>query len=216
MPMIRKTMIRNNGARKLLSACLVGAALCVTGCVNKQMVGNDSTVQGTLQVCSSCHGLEGRSQNSTFPNLAGQQHDYLVAQLQAFRGKTRADPHAHTYMWGMAAKLDDATIEGVAKFFAAQTPAAGTAQDPALVVAGAEIAKSGIPAENVPACISCHGDTLGGAFAIPRLAGQHREYISNQLEAFQVNSRANEMMHANAKNLTAQQIRAVSAYLASL
>jgi len=198
------------------SAGLAAMALGMAGCINKQGVGNDTTVQGTLQVCSSCHGLEGRSENSTFPNLAGQQHDYLVAQLHAFRDKTRADPHAHTYMWGMAAKLDDATIEGVAKFFAAQTPAAGTAQDPALVVAGAEIAKTGIAAEDVPACISCHGDTLTGAFAIPRLAGQHREYITNQLQAFQVNSRANEMMHANAKNLTAQQIRAISAYLASL
>jgi len=209
-------MIRKTKARMLWRAGLAGAMLCVAGCIDKQTVGNNASVQGTLQVCSSCHGLEGRSQNATFPDLAGQQHDYLVTQLHAFRDKTRADPHAHTYMWGMAAKLSDTTIEGVAKFFAAQTPAAGTAQNPALVLAGAEIAKSGIAAEDVPACVACHGDTLAGAAAIPRLAGQHREYIANQLQAFQVNSRANEMMHANAKNLTPQQIRAISAYLASL
>ena len=216
--MFRKPMTRKLPARAVLirSAWLAVAALGLAGCIDKQTVGNDSTVRGTLQVCSSCHGMEGRSQNATFPNLAGQQHDYLVAQLHAFRDKTRADPHAHTYMWGMAAKLDDATIEGVAKFFAAQTPATGTSQDPALVVAGAEIAKSGIAAEAVPACTACHGDALAGAATVPRLAGQHREYLGNQLQAFQVNSRANEMMHQNAKNLTPQQIRAVTAYLASL
>jgi cytochrome c553 len=195
---------------------LVFAGLSLSGCMTKQTVGNSDTVAGTVHVCSSCHGMEGRSENPTFPILAGQQHDYLVAQLHAFRDKTRADPHAHTYMWGMAAKLDDKTIDGVATFFAAQTPAPGEPQDPALVVAGAAIVKNGIPAQDVPACSACHGDNAGGNSAIPRLAGQHREYLAGQLEAFQINSRANEMMHANAKNLTPQEIREVTAYLASL
>src|ERR1700693_2114843 len=53
-------------------------------------------VAGTVHVCSSCHGPGGRSTSSTFPRLAGQQKDYLVAQLQAFRDKTRADPPAQT------------------------------------------------------------------------------------------------------------------------
>ena len=85
----------------------------------------DTTVAGTVHVCSSCHGPEGRSISPTFPRLAGQQKDYLVAQLQAFRDKTRADPHAQTYMWGMAARLSDPTIDGIAAYYAAQTPVAG-------------------------------------------------------------------------------------------
>ncbi len=202
--------------RMLSTVVIVAASLSLGGCITKQTVGNSDTVAGTVQVCSSCHGLEGRSENPTFPILAGQQHDYLVAQLHAFRDKTRADPHAHTYMWGMAAKLDDKTIEGVATYFAAQKPAVGEPQDPALVVAGAAIVKSGIPAQDVPACSACHGDNAGGNGAIPRLASQHRQYLADQLQAFQVNSRANEMMHANAKNLTPQEIREVTAYLASL
>ena len=198
------------------AALLVAASLALSGCITKQIVGNDSTVQGTVQVCSSCHGLAGRSENPTFPILAAQQHDYLVVQLKAFRDKTRADPHAHTYMWGMAAKLSDATIEGVATFFAAQTPAPGRRQDPALVAGGAAIFKSGITASDVPACSACHGDTALGNGPIPRLAGQHKSYIVDQLKAFQTNSRANEMMHANAKNLSAQEIAELAAYLATL
>src|ERR1700678_1805698 len=196
-----------------VAAALAAAGLVRSGCITKQIVGNDPTVQGTVQVCSSCHGLEGRSENPTFPILAAQQHDYLVAQLKAFRDKTRADPHAHTYMWGMAAKLSDSTIDGVATFFAAQAPAPGREQDPALVAGGAAIYKSGITAREVPACSACHGDTAVGNSTIPRLAGQHQIYIVDQLQAFQTNSRANEMMHANAKNLSAQEIRELAAYL---
>jgi cytochrome c553 len=195
---------------------LAAACLALSACMTKQTLGNNDTVAGTLHVCSSCHGFAGRSENPTFPVLAGQQHDYLVAQLHAFRDKTRADPHAHTYMWGMAAKLDDATIDGVATFFSRQAPAPGEPQDAALVVAGAAIVKNGLAATDVPACSACHGDAAQGNGPIPRLAGQHRRYLEDQLEAFQTNSRANEMMHANAKNLTPQEIREVTAYLASL
>ncbi len=185
------------------------------GCITKQTVGHDSTVQGTVQVCASCHGLEGHSLNATFPILAAQQHDYLVAQLKAFRDKTRADPHAHTYMWGMAAKLSDATIDGVATYYSGQAAVPGTPQDPVLVAGGSVIYKSGVKAREVPACGDCHGDTATGNSAIPRLAGQHRAYIAGQLQAFQINSRANEMMHENAKNLSAQEIDELSAYVAA-
>jgi cytochrome c553 len=198
------------------AALLIAAGLALFGCVTKQYVGNSPTVEGTVQVCSSCHGFEGRSENPRFPILAAQQHDYLVAQLKSFRDKTRADPHAHTYMWGMAAKLSDATIDGVATFYSKQAPAPGREQDPALVAGGAAIFKSGIAAREVPACSACHGDTGLGNSTIPRLAGQHQTYIIDQLQAFQINSRNNELMHANAKNLSAQEIRELAAYVATL
>jgi cytochrome c553 len=187
----------------------------LAGCMTKQTVGNDATIAGTVQVCSSCHGLEGRNGNPNFPILAGQRHDYLVAQLKAFRGKTRADPHAHTYMWGMAAKLTDSTIDGVATYYASQKPEPGTVQNSALVAAGQPIYKNGVAATNVPACGDCHGDTAAGTGEIPRLASQHKQYLVDQLSAFKTNTRANEMMHANALNLTPQDIQALSAYLAS-
>src|ERR1700719_778281 len=104
-------------------------ALAVAGCGGPGPPGSgsaDSTVAGTVQVCSSCHGPDGRSISPTFPRLAGQQKDYLVAQLQAFRDKTRADQHAKTYMWGMAARLSDPLIEGIAAYYSSQPAVAGT------------------------------------------------------------------------------------------
>jgi cytochrome c553 len=203
-------------ASPVLCALLLAACLCLPGCLNKKTLGNDASLQATLQVCSTCHGFEGRSSSPVFPVLAGQQHDYLVTQLQTFRNKSRADQNAHVYMWGVAANLDDAMIESVASYFAQQTPDRGQAQDPAEVAAGANIYKNGVAAREVPACNACHADDAHGNGAVPRLAGQHRAYLASQLEAFKSNVRANDMMNPNAKNMTPQDIEAVSAYLASL
>jgi cytochrome c553 len=195
----------------LLTACLV-----LSGCLGKKTLGNDASLQATLQVCSTCHGFQGRSSSPVFPVLAGQQHDYLVTQLQTFRNKSRADQNAHVYMWGVAANLDDATIESVASYFAQQTADPGQKQDAAEIAAGAAIYKTGVAAREVPPCGACHGDDAHGNGAVPRLAGQHRAYLASQLEAFKSNVRANDMMNPNAKNMTPQDIEAVSAYLASL
>lgn len=165
--------------------------------------------------CSSCHGPRGISVSPTFPNLAGQQAPYLEAQLKAFRDRSRADPHAQAFMWGMAAQLTDEMIANMANYFANQPPAAGTRADPAEVTAGKKIFETGIPAQNVPPCQSCHGNKAQGNGPFPRLAGQHRGYLERQLGAFAANLRANPVMHENSKNLTALQISQVAAFLSS-
>jgi len=170
-------------------------------------------VDGTVHVCSSCHGFGGKSISPTFPRLAGQQEDYLVAQLTAFRDKTRADPHAQTYMWGMAAHLSDPMIAGVAGYYSKQPPVPGSPDNSPEAAAGRKIYTAGIPDESVPACAACHGDHAEGNAVIPRLAGQHRAYIETQLEAFASKARANEIMHENSKGLTAEQIRDVAAFV---
>ena len=176
----------------------------------------EDAVVGTEHVCSSCHGVDGKSVSPTFPRLAGQQKAYLVVQLKAFRDHTRADPHAHTYMWGMAARLDDATIDGLAAFYASLPPAEGTPGDPADVAAGKKLFAEGDDAHNVPACGGCHGDQAQGGDVFPRLAGQHRDYIERQLAAFSSNARANQIMHDNMKDITPEEIHQIAAYLRSL
>ena len=192
------------------------AGLIALGACNGCERRGDAVVEGTVHVCSSCHGLEGRSISPTFPRLAGQQHDYLVNQLQAFRDHTRADPHAHTYMWGMAARLSDTTISGLADYYSSQTPVSGTPGDAALMAAGRRIFEEGIEAREVPACIICHGEKAEGMAAYPRLAGQHPGYLEEQLANFASMARANEVMHDNSKNLTPEEIRQVAAFFSSL
>lgn len=173
-------------------------------------------VADRLHVCSSCHGPGGHSLSSTFPRLAGQQKDYLVAQLRAFRDHTRADPHAQTYMWGMAARLSDAMIDGIASYYAQQPPVRGQPDNSPEAAAGRKIFDEGIAAKNIPPCQGCHGDRGQGNGVIPRLAGQHSEYIDRQLAAFASKARANEIMHEETKNLTPEEIRAVAAYVRTL
>ena len=177
---------------------------------------NSAAINLIRKECSTCHGGRGISVSPTFPNLAGQQAPYLEAQLKAFRDRSRGDPHAQAFMWGMAAQLTDDTIKHIADYFAAQPPAAGTRAEPAEIAAGKKIYEEGLPTQNVPACQSCHGNKAQGNGPFPRLAGQHRSYLEKQLEAFATNLRANPIMHENSKNLTALQISQVAGFLSSL
>jgi cytochrome c553 len=210
-------MVDNKGRQRTASfpGAFAFMALAITACgsTGPESSGAGSTVAATLHVCESCHGRDGRSISPTFPRLAGQQKDYIVAQLQAFRDKTRADPHAQTYMWGMAARLSDPTIDAIAAYYASQTPAEGEPGASPEIAAGKKIFTEGIPSESLPACMGCHGEKAEGNGPIPRLAGQHRAYLARQLEAFASTARANEIMHENSKNLTPEQIGEVTAYL---
>ena len=79
---------------------------------------------------ATCHGVNGRSVAPTFPNLAAQTAPYIELQLHAFKDQSRADPDAQAYMWGMASQLSDATITGLANYFAAQPAAVGEQATP--------------------------------------------------------------------------------------
>lgn len=198
--------------------CLRGAALlaipfAIGACTNPNQ---EESMADTVHMCSSCHGIEGRSISPTFPRLAGQHKDYLVAQLIAFREHTRDDRNARTYMWGMAAHLVDASRrENVAAYFSSQTPVAGTQGDPADVAAGRKLYEANGPDRDAPACTGCHGDHAQGSNGSPRLAGQHHDYLERRLETFAADVRAEATGHKTAKTLSEDQIGQLAAYLES-
>ncbi len=64
-------------------------------------------------VCQICHGLDGRAIVPMAANLSGQQKQYLVIQMQAYRsGKRR-----HEQMDIVAKMLSDADIENLAEWY---------------------------------------------------------------------------------------------------
>ncbi len=65
------------------------------------------------QSCAVCHGQNGISITPDAPHLAGQPVIYLVAQLRAYRGGTRA----HEVMGLMAKPLSDDDISNLAAWF---------------------------------------------------------------------------------------------------
>jgi cytochrome c553 len=145
--------------------------------------------------------------------LAGQNANYLAAQLKNFRAQTRGDPDAVAYMWGMSANLDDATIAALADYYSKQTPQANRIGDPALVAKGQTIYEHGVDATGVPACGACHGPGAKGNGDFPRLAGQHSQYVLKQLASFQSNLRDVAVMHGVAASLQLPEMEAVAAYL---
>lgn len=169
------------------------------------------------QVCASCHGPHGDSISSAFPRLAGQNAAYIAAQLKSFKNQTRGDPYAQAYMWGMAAQLDDDVIGRLAAYYAAETPPAGKPGDPGRMAMGRRLFENGVPETGIPACAACHGDRAQGKEEIPRLAGQHPEYLVKQLAAFKSLQRGNAViMHVVTDKMTLDQMRAVAEYASSM
>ena len=175
-----------------------------------------AALQKTIETCSACHGLNGRSVSPTFPNLAAQTAPYIELQLHAFKDQTRADPDAQAYMWGMASQLNDATIGGLAAYFAKQSAAEGKGGNATLIAQGKQIFVEGVPGRQIPACASCHGAQAQGNGPFPRLAGQHAPYLLKQLLVIQSVLRTAPVMHGVIKDLTRDQMQAVVAYLESV
>jgi cytochrome c553 len=207
--------------REALLGILVGLA---AGCANEPRsrdTANPNISGETLamQVCSNCHGVTGNSKSPNFPNLAGQQEAYVVAQLSEFKAHSRQDPAGFEYMWGLSHNLTDKQIQQLAAHFAAQKPQREPVEGKAeRIEAGKIIFTGGISDKGVPPCASCHGPEGLGNAAFPRIAGQHADYLVKQLTVFQRTDERPEgiVMKTVAHNLTRENIVNVADYLQAM
>lgn len=208
--------------RIVLSASILAAAgLASTSVQADDAKPGSDTVQRAIHVCAACHGEGGVSTNSAFPHLAGQMPLYLSTQLKDFRSQTRAESDIQAYMWGVSALLDDATIEGLAEYYAGQEPArkssARKSVDAKLIASGRKIFEDGLPERKVRACSGCHGAQAEGASVFPRLAGQRSEYVFKQLKVFSTRLRPHGVLMKNeTAGLSDTDMRALAAYIHSL
>lgn len=196
------------------SAAWIVAALGLT--LATPASGDDAKArQIAANVCAACHGLDGNSTIPTYPKLAGRHPDYLARELNHFlSGKRKSD-----IMAPIAAALDPDDIEALAEYFGAQKPSAGVVLDPVASAAGRRLYEDGNEQTGVPACGGCHGADASGNKRFPRLAGQHREYLLQQLYNFRNDLRnhdAARFMRAVAKRMSEDEIKAVVEYLAGL
>ena len=198
-----------------LGAILLAGAVAAASAQNNAVDIQKAAEEKAVNLCSTCHGPRGISTSSEFPILAAQRKGYLEAQIDAFRKQTRAEKDAHDFMWGIAGNLDEAIIGGIAAYYAAQPPASGRSDDPALTAKGKELYDKGFPERGIPACMACHGADGAGVADFPRLAGQHAKYVVKQLNYIQSLVRAAPVMHGIVKDLTPAEIQAVAAYVQS-
>lgn len=166
------------------------------------------------QVCATCHGQRGVSTFQEIPSLAAQTQVYVAAKLWQFRSQAQRQPEQHSDLLGVAL-LDDATVEGLARYFAGQPAPPPVMRDAAAVEAGGKIFNEGIDQKGVAACAACHGADAQGFWITPRLAGQQARYVERQLKVIQLQLRRTRVMHGVVKNLSLEEIHAVAAFVQS-
>lgn len=173
----------------------------------------------TVAACMQCHGTNGEGRPAAgFPRLAGQNKDYLVKQLTDFKAKLRKNP----LMGPVANLLSLAQINDVADYYSSLSPwKAGSNPVPVTpqTARGAQLAHQGNWDKGMPACFACHGvDGTGIPPHFPSIAGQNATYIASQLNEWKAGTRINDpegLMKAVADKLSAEDISAVSTYLAN-
>ena len=167
------------------------------------------------QLCSICHGVGGNTTSEQFPMLAGQNAVYFTSQMKAFRDKTRANLNATRFMWGISSRLTDEDIEKLAAYYEAQTPShVAKITDQAKYDQGKTLFTMGDQSRGVLACAACHGEKAQGNASIPRLGGQHEEYLKKQLKVFYGTDRpAAAAMHEIVKALNDKDVEALAQYL---
>lgn len=103
-------------ARKsILMPCLLAAMLSVAP-LTAALAGDLAAARTKVQIlCQNCHGMDGVALIPGAANLSGQQKEYLVAQLRAFRSGHRQEAQ----MSVVAKALSDADIENLASWYAA-------------------------------------------------------------------------------------------------
>ncbi len=193
-------------ARTRAAALLLVAA---AGAASLAQAPNEAPpVPAKAAVCFACHGPQGRSENPANPILAGQTARYLYLQLRDFQEGRREEPQMAPIVQGLT--RDE--MRDLAAYFAAQKPPPQPfAVDPVRARRGAAKA-----AETL--CTMCHLGGFGGQNEIPRVAGQHQDYIVKQLADFKARRRTNDAgnMTAVSRTLSDEDIEDLAHYLTGL
>lgn len=172
-----------------------------------------------LKACAACHGDEGRTVGDDYyPSIAGKPARYLYNQLVSFRDGRRQ----HRVMASMLGVLSDRYLGEIATWYAAQPHAKQPAFEGATagqLAIGERLTVAGDSSRNIPPCQDCHGERLTGVQpSIPGLRGLPSRYLDAQISAWKQGQRqaaAPDCMGRIARSLTAAEITAISAWLAS-
>ena len=171
----------------------------------------EEIVQGK---CFICHGADGESSSPVFPRLAGQNAAYVARQLADYKAGRRRS----STMQPMVEDLAPADFAALGSWYATRPTHVHKVEDEELSQVGRFVYNRGNPYSGVAACSTCHGPAGHGTDQLPRLAGQHAQYVENQLKQFNKRERTNDnaVMHTIASKLTELETHAVAEYIATL
>jgi cytochrome c553 len=161
---------------------------------------NDNTIfEPQTTACNTCHGANGNNKNLQGPNLAGQNHLYLIKQITAFTNGNRI----HPLLSSADFNFDSEEVINLASYYARLKPETSLnnlSDDSELIYS---------------TCADCHGAEGEGISPFPRLNGQKASYLEQQLVNFKTGVRQNIVMQAISINLTDEEIKRLALYLGS-
>jgi cytochrome c553 len=204
---------------KLLTSMFALAVASVTAVsAHAQEIKGDAKAGGQkIAMCIGCHGIHGYQ--ASFPEvyrvpmISGQNAKYIVASLNAYKKGERK----HPTMRGIADTLSEQDMADLGAYYeqhakvepVTKTPKVPDAKVAALLQKGA--------------CISCHGDNFNKPIdpSYPKLAGQHKDFLFVALKSYKTENlstwgRNNGVMGGIAKQFSNAELKAMSAYIASL
>ncbi len=82
------------------------------------------TPPAAAQVCTACHGTDGKPVMPEYPSLAGQHADYLAQSLRDYKSGKRKN----AVMAGIVGALADKDIDAIASFYSKQAGLCDTKQ----------------------------------------------------------------------------------------
>ena len=202
--------------RALICLALIFPAAMTTAWAQ---VGDPAAGQEKAAVCAACHGMDGNSQVTIWPKIAGQHADYIARQTRMVRDGQRNVPT----MMPMVMNLSDQDIADIAAWYAQQTVQSGVA-DEELVELGSTLYHGGNHETGLPACMACHGPSGYGVpmTGYPKLTGQHADYTADRLRRYRAGETNGEddpnsrMMVEIASSLSDDEIEALSSYIEGL
>jgi cytochrome c553 len=147
-------------------------------------------------VCGGCHGVHGTSNDPATPKLAGQDEDYLVEAIKAYR-TSRKRENMRLYITG----LGEPEIRNIAAFYASQK-SAPSERGQTLV------------SDLTDKCDRCHAPA-GTKGPIPRIHGQDRDYLVMALRAYRDDRRESSTMHKMSLPYGDSIIESIAAFYAS-
>lgn len=161
-------------------------------------------IKDRLQTCAVCHGENGASVIPANPVLAGQEFYYLYVQLKDFKSGLRAS----ATMAPLVADLEKEEMKKLAEYFSKQvwpeTTFKAEAKD---INAGKSVVTAG-------QCVACHLGAFNGNSRVPRMAGQHAEYLTNTMLDFKNKVRKNSPAKGSLfASFSDEDVQAVAKYL---
>jgi cytochrome c553 len=164
------------------------------------------TIEEKAQICGACHGLKGLPEDKSIPIIWGQNTGYLYLQFRDFQKGARR----HDRMSAVAQNVVKEDALALAEYFSSKPwPNNGAPEASKADTAIANTVNKSV------VCTSCHLAEFQGDSAIPRLAGQQRDYLLKAMLDFRSRTRANNPGMSDLMNtVTPEQLAAMTNYLA--